>query len=158
MRLHSKSYEPPRSSRWTASSSTLSAEKHSASQPSNASIFPGRRPNATEPMQSLMVYAQKENYTRRAHSKVITKGIEASQDAVLLRVSAADFKLFVLNTSWKLIFVEFEQFVSLTSGTTLGSAKVMSTHYVKQFSDRELSTRVRHHQHCTRPHHAALSR
>lgn len=90
-----------------------------------------------------MVYAQTKYYTRRAHSNVVTKGIEASQDADLLRVSPADFKLLVLNTSWKLIFVVFEQFVSLTSGTLLGSAKVMSTHYKKQFSDREHSTGVK---------------
>ena len=112
----------------------------------------------TEPMQSLMVYAQKEFYSRRAQSSVITKGIEASQEADLLRLTAADFKLLVLNTSWKLIFVEFEQFVSLTSGTRLGSAKVMSTHCVKQFSDHEHSTSVRYHKRCTRPHHVALSR
>ncbi len=140
------------------SSSILSADMHSASQPSNASIFLVRRPNATKPMQSLMVFAQKEYQTRSAHSSVTTKGIEASQDAVLLAVSAAEIKLFVLNTSWKLIFVEFEQFVSLTSGTSLGSANVMSTHYVKLLSNREPSTGVRHHEHCTRPHHVGLSR
>jgi len=112
----------------------------------------------TQPMQSLMVYAEKKIHTRRAQSSVTTKGIEPSQDAGLLRVSAADFKLLVLNTSWKLILVVFEQFVSLTSGTSLGSAKVMSTHYRKQFSNRKQSKGVRLHEHCTKPHHVAPPR
>ena len=68
------------------------------------------------------------SHTRNAPSSEITKGIEASHDTDLLRVSAPDFKLSVLNTSSKLILVVFEQFVSLTSATSLGSAKVMSTH------------------------------
>lgn len=43
---------------------------------------------------------------------------------------AAEVKLPVLKTSSKPMSVLFEQFVSLTSGTFLGSAKVISTHFV----------------------------
>ncbi len=42
---------------------------------------------------------------------------------------AAEVKLSVLKTSSKPMSVLLTQFVSLTSGTSSGSAKVMSTHF-----------------------------
>ena len=45
----------------------------------------------------------------------------------------ADFKLSVLKTSSKPMSLLLKQFVSLTSATSFGSAKVMSTHYIEFF-------------------------
>ena len=69
-------------------------------------------------------------YTRSAHSIVTANGIEASHDVCPVIESASDFRLSVLKTSSKPIFVLFTQFVSLTSGTSVGSANWISTHCV----------------------------
>lgn len=75
-------------------------------------------------------------YTINAHIATAAIGIDASHDfGVEMDGKASDLRLFVLKTNWKPMSVELEQFVSLTSGTSLGSAKVMSTHCNLRISD-----------------------
>lgn len=72
---------------------------------------------------------QRRNYTRNAHSVIAASGIEASHDTGPISTSAPDVRLSVLKTSSKPIFDVFAQLLSFTSGTSFGSAKVISTHY-----------------------------
>ena len=75
-------------------------------------------------------------YTTSAHKLITAIGIDTAHDLGVLRDgSASDFRPLVLKTNWKPMSVELEQFVSLTSGTSLGSAKVMSAHCSLQVSD-----------------------
>ena len=73
--------------------------------------------------------ARSQTYATRNHREITAMGIDASHDLGVERDGrASDFRLLVLKTNWKPMSVVLEQFVSLTSGTSLGSAKVMSTH------------------------------
>ena len=62
------------------------------------------------------------------HDIIAASIIETIQDAGLDSDSAPDVRLSVLKTSSKPILVVFTQLVSLTSCTSSGSAKVISTH------------------------------
>ena len=76
------------------------------------------------------------------HSSVSTRGIDTNDDADLdIKVPALD-RLVVLKTSWKPMSEELKQFVMFTSGTSAGSAKVMSTHYTLSISDFSLTEHV----------------
>ena len=69
------------------------------------------------------------NYCINAKASKAASGIEVSSDnAMAVDRSAPDVRLVVLKTSSKLIFVVFAQLVSFTSGTSFGSAKVISAH------------------------------
>lgn len=67
-----------------------------------------------------------------SHSKpqtnVITAGIAASQVADLEKSASAPDKLVVLKTRLKPICEELKQLLEFTSGTSFGSANVISTH------------------------------
>jgi hypothetical protein len=57
-----------------------------------------------------------------------TRGIEASQVLLEEREEAPEVRLLVWNTYWKLMSELLAQLSGVTSGTSFGSAKVMSTH------------------------------
>lgn len=59
-----------------------------------------------------------------------TRVINESQRLDLLGNRLPDERLLVLKTSSKLMLVVFSQLPVFTSGTSFGSAKVMSAHYV----------------------------
>ncbi len=86
---------------------------------------------------------------------IATRDIEESHKSDLLTGNCvpAD-KLLVLKTSSKPRLVVFSQLGFSTSGTSLGSAKVMSTHYsFPQFSNYEiLYMRVRVIRYTEQPH------
>lgn len=58
-----------------------------------------------------------------------TREINESQRLDLLGNRLPDERLLVLKTSSKLMLVVFSQLPGFTSGTSFGSAKVMSAHY-----------------------------
>lgn len=60
---------------------------------------------------------------------VATKSEESHNNDELIVIWGPADRLSVLKTSSNPILVVLAQFASLTSGTSLGSAKVMSTHY-----------------------------
>lgn len=70
-----------------------------------------------------------EIYYTNANANKAAIGIDVSSDeAMPIDRSAPDVKLVVLKTSSKPMLVVFAQLVSFTSGTSLGSAKVISAH------------------------------
>ena len=64
-----------------------------------------------------------------ATRRVAREAYESRDKDLRMVMSAPDERLSVLKTSSKPMLVVLTQFVSLTSGTSFGSAKVMSTHY-----------------------------
>ncbi len=66
-------------------------------------------------------------YIRRAKTPASSNGAKARYDAGDDMDGAAE-RLVVVKTSWKEMSLELKQFVELTSGTSSGSAKVMSAH------------------------------
>ena len=74
------------------------------------------------------------NYNPLHHTPATAKAIDHVHSAVVLTITipcvAADWRSVVLKTSSKLMLEVLSQLDLFTSGTSWGSAKVMSTHCI----------------------------